>query len=112
MQTSTVCGNGALEKILFLLLINSGEKHLLRKCPAPLVLAVKIGYPVVLLKNLSRDFVNGMTGIVSEITDGRPVINFGKKLLHLEKQIFPVYKCKVWHSTGREDSFLLSWLMQ
>lgn len=50
-------------------------------------MTLKVGAPVVLLKNLSKEFVNGSQGVVHEIGD-KPVINFGGKLVTLERYKF------------------------
>lgn len=65
----------------------TGKGHVLHRCPASKVLALKVGVPVVLLKNLSPDFVNGLRGTVHQLDDS-PVIDFQGKLLKLQQYNF------------------------
>ena len=69
----------------------SGETGLLSKCQAPKVLSLKVGAPVILLKNMTKGLCNGTKGIVQSIDGDDPIINFNGKLYTLSKVLFEVF---------------------
>ena len=72
-----------------------GETHLLFKCEAPKILVLSVGSPVLLIRNISREFVNGMKGIVISTGDEGPVVDFGGKACHLKQYEFSRYDPKI-----------------
>ncbi|XP_052271465.1 uncharacterized protein LOC127872172 [Dreissena polymorpha] len=72
---------------------DDGDRHFLEKMIAPKILWLKIGSPVMLLKNISDKLVNGLQGHVHSITDMGPVIEFTslQTKLQLEKHRFAVF---------------------
>lgn len=55
---------------------DTGEQRYLSNISIPKTLWLKIGVPVVLLRNISDKLVNGMQGIVTDITEFGPVVKF------------------------------------
>ncbi|WAR09810.1 PIF1-like protein [Mya arenaria] len=55
---------------------DTGRAKDLAKITAPRLLWIKKSCPVILLRNLSKTLVNGLSGYVSEVDDSGPVINF------------------------------------
>lgn len=53
-----------------------GEKRYLSHILAPHILWLKIGAPVILLRNLSTKLVNGLSGTIFDIKDNIPVVEF------------------------------------
>jgi ATP-dependent DNA helicase PIF1 len=68
---------------------DDGERKYLARILAPRVLWVKIGSPVILLKNLSDKLVNGLRE-VTNIKENKPVITFSsiQKTIPIEKVKF------------------------
>ena len=54
-------------------------------------MSLNIGCPVVLITNLTSVFLNGMTGIVTDVINDCPVISMGGKSLHLEQRKFAIF---------------------
>lgn len=71
---------------------DSGEISCLNKIIVPKCLWLKIGAPVILMRNLSDSLVNGLKGKVSAIKEKGPVIQFGDK-----KVPIPRMKCSGTH---------------
>ena len=67
---------------------DSGEKKKLGNCVAPKVLVLKIGTPVVLIRNISEKLVNGSLGHVVDFTRHAPVIHFDNS--GVRKEITPI----------------------
>ena len=67
-----------------------GETRYLRRCSAPVFLHLKVGSPVICLRNTSG-IVNGQLGYVVSLEDTYPTFDFDGKLLNLPKQSFNVY---------------------
>ncbi|WAR18194.1 LOW QUALITY PROTEIN: PIF1-like protein [Mya arenaria] len=55
---------------------DTGRAKDLAKLTAPWLLWIKKSCPVILLRNLSKTLVNGLSGYVCEVDDSEPVINF------------------------------------
>ena len=79
---------------------SSGKESALCKMIVPEVLYVKVGYPVLLVKNLSSDLVNGMHGVVRECLPDAVVVEFsGEDIIDtrfatIKRQTFSVYNRK------------------
>lgn len=58
---------------------DSGKKNYLDKILVPKCLWLKIGVPVILMRNLTDKLVNGLRGEVYGINEDGPVIKFGDK---------------------------------
>ena len=67
--------------------IDEGNRPVFLQCPAPKVLTLKVGAPVILLRNISKQFVNGLQGIVHE-TGETPVVNFDGYLVEMQRYSF------------------------
>ncbi|KAK3085746.1 hypothetical protein FSP39_008107 [Pinctada imbricata] len=72
--------------------IDRGESHYLKKVLAPPTLWLKDGCPVILVRNISSNLVNGLQGIVLSCKEC-PVVHFPTVDIttKLEKQIFSVF---------------------
>ena len=68
-----------------------GEKNKLKKILAKKVLTLKEGSPVMLLKNMSSELVNGRMGTVIKLEVDGPTVKFGNTVIKLTKQSFSVY---------------------
>ena len=77
-----------MENINNLFHLLTGDKALLTKCQAKKILTLKIGAPVVLLKNLGEKLVNGSKGIVHDLLDDTIIVNFDGALHHIERTLF------------------------
>ena len=58
---------------------DTGERNFLSQMIIPKHLWLKIGAPVILMRNLSDKLVNGLKGEVSAITEEGPIVKFGEK---------------------------------
>lgn len=65
--------------------VDSGEKRYLDRINVPKVLWLKIGAPVILMRNLTDKLVNGMQGVISGITKNGPVVKFSENELPIPK---------------------------
>ena len=63
---------------------------MLRQRPAPKMLSLKVGAPVILLNNLSATLVNGLKGTVPEFSNVDPTIKFGSTVISPSKYDFDV----------------------
>ncbi|XP_052769503.1 ATP-dependent DNA helicase PIF1-like [Mya arenaria] len=72
---------------------DTGRAKDLAKLTAPWLLWIKKSCPVILLRNLSKTLVNGLSGYVCEVDDSEPVINFPSVNLvtRISKVKFTVY---------------------
>jgi len=59
---------------------DQNKKDLDKKCMYPTTLSLKIGAQVVLLKNISKELVNGLTGIIKEFR------------VNMDEEVYPVIK--------------------
>ena len=84
----------------------SGPRAAFYKCQAPRILMLKVGAPVILLKNLSAELVNGLQGVVHEVSEN-PVVNFNGKLVTLERYKF-IYEKGIRHQYPIKLSFALT----
>ena len=66
---------------------DTGDNKLLHNSPAPRVLTLKVGCPVILIKNISATLVNGIKGEVVTLTREGPVVKFGGLLLKSYGQV-------------------------
>ncbi|XP_077998932.1 uncharacterized protein LOC144451879 [Glandiceps talaboti] len=77
---------------------DTGSKSLLNKRTiADSTLHLKVGSPVMLIYNCTNELTNGMTGTVTEMKDGLPVVHFPRvnKTVRVEQ--------KIWHVASDED---------
>ena len=56
--------------------IDTGKAALLHKNPAPSVLWLKRGCPVILLRNMSDTLTNGSLGVVQDMDEDGPLVYF------------------------------------
>ena len=56
--------------------IDSGDLYELKSVTAPKTLWLKVGCPIILLKNLSDTLVNGLRGTLLSVTDSELVVKF------------------------------------
>lgn len=73
---------------------DTGRKSALLKLSTPKKLQVKIGCPVIVTSNLSKDIVNGTQGILHATpseTNNAIVINVEGRLLHIHKKTIEVF---------------------
>ena len=73
----------------------SGNHRLLRTSAAARQLALKVGCPVILIRNISKTLVNGLKGEVVQLSEKGPVVRFGEQLVPLQKYSFDVYDQEV-----------------
>ena len=79
---------------------SSVKESAICKMIVPEVLYVKVGCPVLLVKNLSSDLVNGMHGVVRECLPDAVVVEFlgeyiiDTRFANIKRQTFSVYKRK------------------
>ena len=59
-------------------------------CDAPKILCLKIGCPVILIRNLPGGLCNGLQGIVTKLEEEGPTVNFQGKLHKLEREKFQI----------------------
>ena len=64
--------------------VDSGDTKQLNSCVAPKVLLLKVGTPVVLLRNVSDTLVNGSLGHVVDFTKRGPVVQFSGTFIRRE----------------------------
>lgn len=62
-----------------------GPPKFLTRISAEKVLSLKVGAPVILLSNLSAFLVNGRRGMVHKLEEDGPTVNFGGRLVKMEK---------------------------
>lgn len=70
---------------------DSGDVSLLSRVLAKKVLTLKVGCPVMLIRNMSRSLVNGLIGKVVAISAEGPTVKFGNDIVKLNKVSFSVY---------------------
>lgn len=66
----------------------SGDKHVLRRMEVPKQLLLKVGCPVILLRNISKRLYNGSEGTVVKLDESGPVVRFGDCVMKMEKLRF------------------------
>ena len=76
--------------------LDEGDVSKLERTPVPQHLHIKLGCPVMLLKNLSEHFVNGLRGIVTSASKESITVNFtdiNSKIsqLQVKRETFTVY---------------------
>jgi hypothetical protein len=67
----------------------SGDSHYLNKMTVQKVLRLKVGCPVILLKNLSSELVNGLQGTVTELHKDHVYVRFGVKQKEVVVSVSP-----------------------
>ena len=71
------------------------QKNSLKTCSAPATLILKVGAPVILVKNMfhiSKSLVNGLSGTVTKISPAGPIVSFEDgSLFCVRKCDFPVF---------------------
>jgi hypothetical protein len=70
---------------------DTGRSELLRSCAACKVLTLKVGAPVILIRNISEGLYNGCIGQVSSISQDNIVVNFDQRLVNMERCLFEIY---------------------
>ena len=74
--------------------VDSGDRKYLHKIKAPSTLWLKRGVPVILLRNLSNDLVNGLRGTIVGFEEEGPVIEFeGGVTTLVKKTVFSGRGC-------------------
>ena len=68
-----------------------GEVKYLRNHPAAKVLWLKVGCPVIFIKNIDAILVNGLQGQVTKLTSTGPVVQFGNTIVSVKKFLFDIY---------------------
>ena len=81
--------------------LDEGDQSKLEKLSIPKHLHIKLGSPVMLLKNLNANFVNGLRGIVTSVAKESITIDFSdvnftetgrsSSQIEIKKEIFTVY---------------------
>ena len=64
---------------------DEGDPNLLHNCQAPRTLSLKVGSPVILIRNIDDIFVNGLKGEVMECRADGPLIRFGDHMMQVRK---------------------------
>ena len=86
---------------------DTGDKRYLSEVLASRTLWLKIAIPVILIKNLSDQLVNGLRGTVYDIEDGKILVEFPnvKEKIYIDKVKFEgkftfvfVFKSPIQHS--------------
>lgn len=70
---------------------DEGDQKYLRKITANKKLVLKVGVPVMLLRNLSHSLVNGLLGKVVLLEDDGPSVQFENQVVKLKKVAFSVF---------------------
>jgi hypothetical protein len=70
---------------------DTGPSSQLRHITGKKCLMLKVNSPVILLKNLSRELVNGSRGKVIQLDDDGPTVDFNGKAVKLHQESFTVY---------------------
>lgn len=78
--------------------IDEGDISKLEKIPVPKQLHLKIGCPIMLLKNLSEQLVNGLRGTVTALSNKCVSVDFSgvnteKFTANLKPETFLIYSC-------------------
>ena len=71
--------------------IDEGDMNKLRKLSVPKVLHLKLNCPVMLVKNLSANLVNGLQGTIVEIGNNTVTVKFESSVTEIKKETFTVY---------------------
>ncbi|XP_048258237.1 uncharacterized protein LOC125383642 [Haliotis rufescens] len=71
--------------------LDSGETLLLQRCQAKKNLQLKVGAPVILIRNVKHSLVNGSKGTVLSFTDKGPVVDFDGLCVLVEPLNFEIY---------------------
>ena len=77
--------------------IISGDKRILRHSSAAKTLALKVGAPVIVIRNI-KGVYNGTMGTVHALEEDRPVVNFKGKLIKVTRTDVDVYDVKLERS--------------
>ena len=54
-------------------------------------MTLKVGAPVILIRNISEGLYNGCIGQVSSISQDNIVVNFDQRLVNMERCLFEIY---------------------
>lgn len=73
---------------------DKGDVKLLDKLNVPKILCLKVGCPVILLRNLSPSLVNGSLGTVLKIHKDGPEVQFSREVVTLHKETFTQFDAK------------------
>jgi ATP-dependent DNA helicase PIF1 len=73
---------------------DSGDTKKLNRVMARRVVSLKVGCPVMLVKNLSPKLVNGSIGIVIALDRDCPTVQFDGTVVKLKKEAFTVFDCR------------------
>ncbi|XP_069103900.1 uncharacterized protein [Argopecten irradians] len=71
--------------------VDEGEVKLLMHSAAPKNLLLKVGAPVILIRNLEHNLFNGTRGVVTKLTEEGPVISVAGKNVPVPLTKFEVY---------------------
>ena len=70
---------------------DEGDPKYLKKITAPKTLILKVGCPVILLRNISPTLVNGLRGHVNRLEEDGPTVSFEGRIVKLGRESFSVY---------------------
>lgn len=72
--------------------LDEGQTSLLLNCPAPKALVLKVGAPVILLRNLSQKLYNGCFGKVHDVSNPDCIsVNFHGNIVVIHRERFECY---------------------
>ena len=89
--------------------VDTGKHKHLKRMTAPHVLAVKIGAPVILVKNLTEALVNGLRGTVLDVSQVNIQVKFDGQLVpvDIKKCMFTIYSQASHANVASREQFPL-----